>query len=85
MFGNNDMGPISPVKDLILFGAIDVVVGIIAESCLGISFGFLYLLVVFRLGFLRLLSLVAAKTGLESMIKVSSDIISCSINFLLIR
>ena len=51
----------------------------------GFRLGLLYLLVVFRWGFLRLLSLVAAKTDLESMIKVSSDITPSSIDFLLIR
>jgi hypothetical protein len=41
-FSNNDMGAISPVKDLILFGAVDILVGVIAKSGSGISFRFFF-------------------------------------------
>lgn len=39
----------------------------------GLRFGFLFLLRELRLGFLKLLSFVAAMTGLESIMKVSRE------------
>ncbi len=76
------MSSVSPKKDEVFF-ATDFLIGIIAQSSGGISFRLFFLFVVFRFGFLKLLSLLAAKMGLESRIKVSMEMTPCSMRVLL--
>ncbi len=77
------MSSVSPKKDKMFF-AVYFLIGIIAQSSGGISFRRFFLFVVFRFGFLKLLSLLAAKMGLESRMKVCIEMIPCSMRVLLI-